>query len=884
MSDYLSKNEVEKFLNSHKSVEKGDYTHTRIPLKRIGIQPGSFNMIGEELDKFYSLYKHHIFEKKGKEYLTERQLTDNGQMAVDLDFRYARDVTHRQHTSEHVTNIVLAYLDELKKMYVFDGNTEFDIFVMEKPNVNLTDGNMTKDGIHILFGLKVDYRIQLLIRENLIHTLAKEIDLPIVNSWKSVLDEGISKGTTGWTLYGSRKPENEAYELTYQWRIKLDPKDNEFVMNDFDVKQFPVMDNFDLLSVRNTTRPKYPLRPEYEVRQRVTKPKAVIQNCEIVDIEEDKWKDLLFNVIGTEKSKIDWHSWIGILGVLKHNKFEKDLWLQWNGKIDLFGSKRDPEKEWENHTWGSKDIDVYALQTIAKKINPDKYEFWLNKYKKTNIGLDDWFSKEQTEKNEALFLTEFDLAMYIYEQLKDRFIYTRRQVFMKHNNVWIYDKEVVEDVLIMEIMKPNYYKLISGYDKVLKREIEVKGAFMNKTIKDAKHIVSLVMVRVRQCGDDSAYNKFIHTTKYKLAFNDGILDIQKKTFTSWEENKDVFTPMKIDRNFKEVFMNQDKYKDACNEIKTKIIMNLFGENTESALLFFSRGLAGCFEDKNWSMFMGNRNSGKGVLDSLIKNSIGSYYSSFDANNLLYERSSGEDKAKKLYWLLALQFVRIAISQEVKTDVKSNLKIDGVIIKAMMSGGDTIKARRNYDIYEREMILTAATMLMFNDMAIVEPADALETCFQYTSVKQFKLQEEIDLLKEKNTDPMIMNKFLVRDDTIKDKCKSVEWGNAFILLLLDSFKEKPMSHVKLNEDSDETDLAFKICDSFTFEDKDSFTTFNELKKWLDYENVNVTIKKLKTELIGFGVKEHKLVGNRGFKGIKLKYKPNGSGDDDTTEVN
>ena len=139
--------------------------------------------------------------------------------------------------------------------------------------MNLTDGSMTKDGIHILFGLKVDYRIQLLIRENLINLLAKEIDIPITNSWESVLDAGISKGSTNWTLYGSRKPENEAYELTYQWRVKFDPKDNEFEMNEFDVKQFSVMDNFDLLSVRNTTRPSYPLRPEYEVRQKETKPK-----------------------------------------------------------------------------------------------------------------------------------------------------------------------------------------------------------------------------------------------------------------------------------------------------------------------------------------------------------------------------------------------------------------------------------------------------------------------------------------------------------------------------------------------------------------------------------------------------------------------------------
>ena len=95
---------------------------------------------------------------------------------------------------------------------------------MEKPNVNIiSDNNITKDGIHLFISISVDRNIQMEIREKMISILPNSSwkDLPILNKngWKDVLDEGITKGSTNWTLYGSRKPGHEAYQLTnmYFW-------------------------------------------------------------------------------------------------------------------------------------------------------------------------------------------------------------------------------------------------------------------------------------------------------------------------------------------------------------------------------------------------------------------------------------------------------------------------------------------------------------------------------------------------------------------------------------------------------------------------------------------------------------------------------------------
>ena len=627
---------------------------------------------------------------------------------------------------------------------------------------------------------------------------------------------------------------------------------------------------------------------KYQEHKVSPKKKEKVQNENAIITSEDERKNL------TDDQKM----WIDALEHLDINGLAgKGYGWKMISALKKQGIKYDDVKHWADKSkgwdWQQKWSEISSIEcnagflvNIMKKENPDGFEKWHEKHNLFNrVELCDWYTQKNNStegaNSELLFETEYDIANDLFAKLKERIVYTRKQVFFKHNNIWVYDSEIIKDVLLGYIMKQPYFYSSEFYEKKTKQIIQVKGKPANKSLKSGESLMALLMTIVRQHSDDTFYNKFIDTTKHKIAFNDGVLDIQKKTFTTWDLVTNFYSPIKINRNFQNVFDNQDKYKTASDDIKRRIISTLFGDKTESALNFFSRGLAGCYEDKNWSMFMGNRNSGKGVLDLLTKNALGNYYSSFDANNLLYERSSGEDKAKKMYWLLDLQFIRITISQEVKTDVKSNLKIDGVTVKSMASGGDTLKARRNYDVYMKEFVITSAIMMMFNDMPAVEPADALETCYQFTSVSQFKSQEEIDDMNNQNCDPLMMKKYLVKDETIKDKCKSVEWSDAYILLLMDSFKEKPTPHNRVIDDADNTDLTFKIFESFKFDDNDSFVSFNEIKKWIDFEGINATLKKVKTELLGLGVKEHKCVGVRGYKGAFLKPTSGGIGEDDAT---
>ena len=103
-------------------------------------------------------------------------------------------------------------------------------------------------------------------------------DLPLQNNYDSVLDLGISKGTTNWQVFGSRKPNHKAYTITHIFEMKFDEDDGEFQMETLNVNEYSK--NLDLMefSVRNTKCQKLPFKtafiPQYEQLEKGSAPQA----------------------------------------------------------------------------------------------------------------------------------------------------------------------------------------------------------------------------------------------------------------------------------------------------------------------------------------------------------------------------------------------------------------------------------------------------------------------------------------------------------------------------------------------------------------------------------------------------------------------------------
>tara|TARA_A100001015_G_scaffold318612_1_gene439007 strand:- start:541 stop:3447 length:2907 start_codon:yes stop_codon:yes gene_type:complete len=465
-------------------------THTRIGLKKPDnkeweIYPGNYNIV--DIDNFYKLYANKVFIKGQEEYLTESQNRDGkGPILVDLDFRFKSDITERQYDIGIIQDIIELYCETLVKLFKLD-EIEMDVFVMEKPNINKTYCNskgFVKDGLHILFTLSIDHASQLLIREKVLECIGEQIldnSLDLTNKTEDVLDISISKGDTNWQLFGSRKPKNEAYELTHHFKITFD--EESFDMNEEDITSIDFTDIdsciefLKLTSAKNDTHytpdlnevyieeynqiknkkekhKKYKKKKNIKLKQKTNEIDdfgfdngmellvSTIINGEIldeyiekyimnqvssdgkIDIKNENVKQIHnYTMILNEEFYGNYASWIKV-GWALHNTNEKCFlsWLKFSSKWDEFDWDTQVEDCWEK--WNNMREIGYSDRSIkywARECDKDAAQ---EIYNKTLTYLINQTLNTSYEKNINGFRVEpreVDLARLAYHMFKDYF-------------------------------------------------------------------------------------------------------------------------------------------------------------------------------------------------------------------------------------------------------------------------------------------------------------------------------------------------------------------------------------------------------------------------------------------------------------------------------
>ena len=260
----------EQFMKHHISKPGEAFTHTRIGDKSLNVHGGVYTIPPAILPVFWKKYHTHVFETGKQEFLTEKQNPEKGVIVVDFDFRYEKSITKRQHTKEHVLDMIQSYIQTLETIVEIPADAQIPIYIFEKSDVNQLD-DLTKDGIHMMIGAYVDRPIQRMLRARMLKELPEIwTDLPITNKWEDVLDEGISRGHTNWQLYGSRKPGHKAYMMKYHFIMMRDPEDSdgcEWMCQEEKTSKFNVKENFAKLSVQcatgvDTEYPSFTLLPD----------------------------------------------------------------------------------------------------------------------------------------------------------------------------------------------------------------------------------------------------------------------------------------------------------------------------------------------------------------------------------------------------------------------------------------------------------------------------------------------------------------------------------------------------------------------------------------------------------------------------------------------
>ena len=265
-------------------------------------------------------------------------------------------------------------------------------------------------------------------------------------------------------------------------------------------------------------------------------------------------------------------------------------------------------------------------------------------------------------------------------------------IYLKNNNVWIDNKKTIDNLLKNLIMEQSFVKHIKASKEDIKEGCstiiilgveycEHKFEYYSSDTKGANNILSALISKIPI--NNKLLDNILKSSKNKIFFNNGYYNfIQRKFINNFDG---VDTLIKIDRDFEECDIEQQ------HKIKALIFKPIFDDDTDEALLLFSRAMAGHVEDKLWSIMLGSRDSGKGIIQDSLWSAFGDYVGGFNADSLMFEKNGG-DAAKKLSWAYHFDKKRLAFSNEMKVD--NTIKLDGNLIKKLCSGGDKIIARQN----------------------------------------------------------------------------------------------------------------------------------------------------------------------------------------------
>lgn len=815
LQEYLAKHSKKDAQGNN--AKSGPPSHTRIGDKTLNVFGGSYFIEPEELPEFYRLYYEHVFVKGRKEYLTERQLSDNGPILLDFDFHYNYDVTTRLHTQEHIIDIIQLYLEELKKMLVFSEGQTFPIFVFEKPNVNrVVDKQITKDGIHIIIGIQMDHTLQLMLRDRIMNEIVDVIDLPLINSWDKVLDDTISSGNTNWQLYGSRKPGNEAYVLTYHVVAELDTNDNEWMTTARNVKEFDFANDFQLLSAQYSQHLKVEMNPdikdEYDKKNELRASKAkksssggtkgkinlvfpsddTTTEIRIVDIKDEatlqQALDTLMDSLKAKEQYIrETHEYTQILPekyyepgshllnrkvafALKHT--DERLFLSWvklRSKASDFDYSTIPKLyyEWTHHFHKRPDgVTRKSIMYWAKQDAPSEWD------RVRNTTIDHYIEETIYEAG------DWDYAMVLFHMYKDTYACSsikNKEWYVYKNHRWIIDegmslrKRISKDLFELYSEKQNQYLVES---QSYETSDEKHEKLQRKTKKIAEICLKLkktndknnIMREAMEIFFDADFARNIDANPYLMGFTNGVFDFKNKVFRNGVPQDYISKST----NIPYTPYNYEATKEIADEILT-FMDQLFPEKELCRYMWdhLSASLIGVKKEHVFNIYRGSGSNGKSLLTDLMSRALGAYKGVVPITLVTDKRSSLGSATPEI---MQLKGVRYAVMQEPSSGVTIN---EGIVKE--LTGGDPLLGRAlfsNSEIFIPQFSLVVCTNALFD----VKSND--DGTWRRMKLVDYKSKFVSEGETYTDTTPYIFPK----DKNLKDKLD--KWASVFIAMLIE----------------------------------------------------------------------------------------------------
>lgn len=724
------------FIKTHHIKKGEEHSHTRIGDKESTpeIKGGSFMISSNENDKFMDLYYKKVFGEGKNEYMTEKHLVEDGPILIDIDFRYNTTVKTKQHTEFHIIDFIMRYAEKITEVMEIPNQTRIEIFCMEKTNVNQLK-DKTKDGIHIIICLKLHKGLQVVLREKMLKELPELWnDVPIINSWDDVFDEGVTRGSSNWQMYGSRKPKHDAYLVKKVYNIIYE--NDEWDIEDIDMAKFNTEKNLYKLSARNNNHSTFPIKEEYEKylntesTKKRKKTKTIIKNpkkgLSLNDITSSEILDSLieeqfesFENNSSEYKLKETHDYTMALpeqyyGPGSFSKWIRVGWALANTNKKLFLS-------WLK--FSSRDVCRSTLKTEQGKFNwaevSEMYDMWCSfdngnpdnlttrsimywckcdaydEYIKIRKNTIDYFIEQTIQVDKP---TEYDIAMVLLNRFKDQFVCVsiKNNFWYEYkNNKWFENES--GNSLRLSISKELFQIYFDAMMEMNNKldTIDTNDPYHEKIVKKIHRISTIcqhvkttqwknnIMREARELFYDPEFLNKLDQNPYLMCFNNYVVDFKEKIYRKGQPEDYISMSTKID------YIPYNKIKKdkehMIQEIKD-FIKQLFPKDELTKYMWehLSSSLIGTNDNQTFNIYTGSGANGKSRLVELMSQSLGDYKGTVPVTLITQSRTSIGSTSSEI---VALKGKRYAVMQEPSKGDKIN---EGIMKE--ITGGDPIQGR------------------------------------------------------------------------------------------------------------------------------------------------------------------------------------------------
>lgn len=746
---------LDDFLANHKTKIRTEITHTRMPDKDLGIYGGAYCIPKEKMNEFYKLYTKKVFVDKKNEHLTECQLKGDSDpkrpVVLDFDFRYEASITDRQHSSEHLNDLVELVVDTLNKIVEIPRKKPFDVYVMEKPDVNVVSDNdkeETKDGIHLFIGIAADKKVQMILREELLKDIANVFgELPLTNAYDAVVDAGISDGHTNWTVYGSRKPGHQAYEVTKYFRLEY-TDDGEIEWDELSdlsrIKSKP-MELAMKLSVRNDTYEQFPIRETFQKRydnvsasdkKRKLKVNGgggddiksqILGGVPISFLEEQKYEGITsiedleeitnyyIDHLEEEKYKSrDIHSYVMALPEKYYENYQEWIYVGWalhntNPQLFLtwmlFSSKSENKfrifdipkhyETWVHMRYNNDTFKTYSDKSIIYWLKRDAPE----EYTRINRQTTDYYLMKSLESESP---AECDIARVLYSLYKEKYrcASIKNKIWYEFiNNRWI---EIDSGTTLRTKISREVFSLYASKSSELgpktasaddDSEEEKKLASYYRKLCTRLTNLSLQLKKttfknnvMREACDEFYEEDFLDKldiNPYLMCFENGVVDFKEKRFR--KGMPEDYLSLTTGTNYSEYNANNPKMVRAREEITT-FIQQLFPDEELNRYAWdhLASVLIGVNLNQTFNCYLGGGRNGKSKLTKLMSMILGKYQGVVPISLVTSKRQNIGSCSPEI---AHLKGIRYAVMQEPS---KGDVLNDGIMKE--ITGSDPITGR------------------------------------------------------------------------------------------------------------------------------------------------------------------------------------------------